>query len=259
MPQIFQDGAFSGSIRSLFNSIAAQFGQPGTSPTAPFSDPPPVGGNLYYESAQDTLTAHAGGGQASALQLTTQTARITTVATAGDSVALPKALPGLELIVINHGANPMQVFGNAAAGDTIDDIASATGVSQMASSVVIYTCVTAGAWYTEGLANGYAGGLQTISAQDSITAAGANQGTATVLSPRMAYNVTTTPSGTGVLLPASVSGAELTVANNGANALLIYPNGTEKINALAASAGFSAAAASVTILYCFTAGQWYTK
>lgn len=257
MPKIVQDGAFSKTVMDQVNSVLSQFGQPGTQPTSVFPSAPVQGGNLFYESAQDTITAHAGGGQASAFQLTAQTARVTTVATAGDSIALPPALAGLEVILINHGANPMQVYGNGT--DTIDDVATATGVSQMASSVVIYTCATAGAWYSEGLANGYAGGLQTISSQDGISAAGANQGTATVLSPRMAYNVTTVAASTGVLLPASVAGAEIAVANNGANALLIYPNGSEKINALAASAGFSAATSTVTILYCFTAGQWYTK
>ena len=212
---------------------------------------------MFVESAADNLVAHAGGGQASALQLVAQTNRITTVATAGDSVVLPASVAGMELVLINHGANPMQVYGLGA--DQIDDVASGTGVSQMANSFVIYSCATAGKWYTEGLANGYAGGLQTVSNQDGVTAAGTTQGTATVLPPRMAYNVTTTPAGSGILLPASVSGAEIAVANNGANALLIYPNGVEKINALAASAGFSAAAGTVTIFYCFTAGQWFTK
>lgn len=214
-------------------------------------------GQLFTEQAQDNIVARAGGGQALATQLVAQTSRIVTVATSGDSVKLPASAPGLELVLINSGANPMQVYG--AGTDTIDGIASATGVSQMASSVVIYTCTSAGAWFTEGLANGYAAGLQTVSNLDGVVAAGTTQGTATVLPPRMAYNVTTTPVGSGVLLPASASGAELAIANNGANALLIYPSGAEKINALAASAGFSAAAGTVTILYCFTAGQWYTK
>lgn len=259
MPLLTQDGALNGSIRSQLNSILAQFGPAGTTPASAFVGVAAQGGNLFYESAQDSITATPGGGQAGAFQLTAQTARVTTVATSGDSVALPPALAGLEVILINHGAKPMQVYGNAAAGDTIDDIATATGVSQMASSVVIYTCATNGAWYSEGLANGYAGGLQTVSNLDSITAAGSTQGTATVLPARMAYNVTTVAASTGVLLPASVSGAEVAVANNGANALLIYPATGEKINALSTNAGFSAATGTVTILYCFTAGQWYTK
>lgn len=214
-------------------------------------------GSLFTESAQDNIVARAGGGQALATQLTAQTSRITTVATAGDSVKLPPSAPGLELMVINHGANPMQVYGSGT--DQIDDIAAATGVPQMQMSLVIYTSASAGVWYTEGLANGFAGGLQTVSVLDSITAAGTTQGTATVLPARMAYNVTTVPLNSGVLLPASVAGAELAVANNGANPILIYPNGAEKINALAASAGFSAAAGTITILYCFTNGQWFTK
>lgn len=236
---------------ALFNGPNPGNSQPATPPGMNFA-------GLFNEFAQDSIVAHAGGGQASATQLVAQTSRIITVANAGDSVKLPPSAAGLELVVINHGANPMQVYG--AGTDTIDDVATATGVPQMASSVVIYTCVTAGAWYTEGLANGYAGGLQTVSTLDSVTAAGNSQGTATVLTPRMAYNVTTVPASSGVLLPPSVSGAEIAVNNNqGTNALLIYPNGSEKINALAASAGFSAAANTITILYCFTAGQWFTK
>lgn len=209
----------------------------------------------FTELAQDNVTA-AGNNQATAQATTGQTIRVTSAA-AGTGITLPPSAAGLELVVINHGANPIQVYGNGT--DQIDDFASATGVTQMASSVVIYTCTTAGNWYTEGLANGYAGGLQTVSFVNNITAAGSSQGTATVLTPAMAYNVTTVAASTGVLLPASVAGAEVAIANNGANALLIYPNGTDKINALAAGAGFSAAAGTVTILYCFAAGQWYTK
>lgn len=214
-------------------------------------------GLFFVESAVSNLTAFAGGGQASATLLTGQTAHVATVATSGDSVKLPPAVPGLEMIVINKGAQPMQVYGSGS--DQIDDFASATGVSQMANSTVIYICAATGKWYTEGLANGYAGGLQTVSVLDSITALGTNQGNALVLPSRMAYNVTTTAAGTGVLLPASVAGAELAVANNGANALLVYPTGAEQINSLSASAGLSCAAGTVTIFYCFTAGRWFTK
>src|SRR5213595_776251 len=95
--------------------------------------------DFIYETAKDTITAFAGGGQTNATQLLTQTSRVTTVATAADSVKLPPSFPGLELIVINHGSNPMQVFGSGT--DTINDVATATGVSQMVNSTVIYTCV----------------------------------------------------------------------------------------------------------------------
>lgn len=216
---------------------------------------------LFYESAADNLTAHAGGGQSSAFQITTQTARITTVVNPGDSIALPPSQAGLELLIVNHGANPMQVFGNAAEGATIDDVAAGIGVSQMASSIVIYTCPSAGKWYTEGLANGYAGGLQTVSSLDGIAAAGTTQGTATVLPPRMMYNVTSGGNNAAVLLPPSVSGAEITVLNNqgSGNNTQVFPNGTDKINTGAAGASFLAAPSVATIFFCATAGQWFTK
>lgn len=97
-------------------------------------------------------------------------------------------------------------------------------------------------------------------AVDAVTAAGNNQATATVLPLATAYNLTTVPASSGVLLPKSWAGAEIIVNNNTATATaLIYPNGTEAINALSAGAGFVMAANTAVILYCFTAGKWFTK
>jgi hypothetical protein len=98
-----------------------------------------------------------------------------------------------------------------------------------------------------------------VASQTGVVAAGATQGAATVLNDVGMINVSTAAASTGVLLPASAPGKEIVVINNGANALLIYPAVGDKINALAINAGFSAATTSVTILYCFAAGQWYTK
>lgn len=211
---------------------------------------------FFLELFQDSVTAHAAGGQANATQLLGEVCRVSTVATAADSVQLPGALPGLTVIVINDATNPMQVFGNGT--DTIDGIATATGVSQMGQSVVLYICVVAGAWKTEGLANGYAAGLQTVSTQDGVSAAGTNAGSATVLTPAMAYNVTTVGSNAGVKLPASVTGAEIAINNNtSSNNLSVYPAGSDKINGSSSAATVNTN--SITIFYCFTAGNWFTK
>lgn len=101
----------------------------------------------------------------------------------------------------------------------------------------------------------------TNAAYDGIAAAGTSQATATVLASNgTAFNVSTVASGTGVQLPSSWSGAEIAVNNNQAvNTLDIYPASGEKINALSTNAAYSAAVSTVTILYCFTAGQWFTK
>lgn len=223
----------------------------------------PLGlGDYLLESSQDGITATAGGGQTNAYQIVSQTTRVATVATAGDSVQLPPSTPGLELLIINHGANAMQVYGNTAAGDVIDDQAAASGVSQMANSLVIYSCATAGKWYTEGLSSGFAAslGLQTFSYATIAANATNTQASGTPVTA-MLTNVTATATGS-VTLPASVAGLELTVHNISAFSVNVFPNaggtGSEKINALAANAALAMAANTSTVFTCNTAGQWFT-
>jgi len=131
----------------------------------------------------------------------------------------------------------------------------------MASSFVLYTCITAGAWYTEGLANGYAGGQQTVSNQDSITAhSGGGQASATPLTKMQNRVSVVAAGGDSVVLMPSLPGMQITVLNGSlSNAMNVFPNGTEQINSLGASAAYSHAANSVIIYFCTTAGQWWTK
>ena len=91
------------------------------------------------------VTARAGGGQANATQLLYDGANVSTVATAADSVKLPTAKPGAEYNLVNeHATNAIQVFGGGT--DTINKVASATGVSQAAGVAAYYFCVYAGNW-----------------------------------------------------------------------------------------------------------------
>lgn len=108
----------------------------------------------------DNLTAHAGGGQASALALTAQLNRIATVTTAADSVKLPASVLGLTVVVINDGANAAQVFG--ASTDTINNVATATGVSQAAGVTTAYHCPVAGKWFATALSAGGGGAVSSI-------------------------------------------------------------------------------------------------
>ncbi len=96
------------------------------------------------------LTALPGGGQSGATLLTGELNRVDTVATAADSVALPApAFVGQQVTVVNNAAsNAMQVFGSGT--DTINGVATATGVSQAAGKTAIYRAVsvgTAAAWF----------------------------------------------------------------------------------------------------------------
>jgi hypothetical protein len=94
------------------------------------------------------VTAFAGGGQAGATQLVAGINVVTVVATAADSVKLPLAVLGQSVVVINTSANAVQVFG--AGTDTINGIASATGISQAAGTTKTYVAsksAPAGAWF----------------------------------------------------------------------------------------------------------------
>ena len=167
--------AITAKLNAMFTEIysGAGFGST-TNPT--FGNVTLTG--LLTESFTDNITAFAGGGQAGATAIASEIARVTTVATAGDSVKLPAAAPGLTIMVIHHGAKPMQVCG--AGTDQIDDQAAATGVSQMVNSVCIYVCTTTGKWYANGLGTGFAGSFETQSYADGLTAhAGGLQPSAT--------------------------------------------------------------------------------
>jgi hypothetical protein len=222
----------------------------------------PLGlGDYVLESSQDNITATAGGGQAAAFQLSAQTSRISTVATAGDSVMLPPSAPGLELLLINHGANAMQVFGNGT--DTIDDQATTTGVSQMSNSLVIYSCATAGKWYTEGLSSGFAAalGLQTFS-YSTIAANSAGTQVAGTPITAMLTNVTAAGASYSVTLPPSAAGLELTVHNISANTIKVFPNaggtGSETINGGSANASINMLTNTSTVFTCVQAGAWFS-
>ena len=109
-----------------------------------------TGATLVPGSVVTGITAHAGGGQGSAVVLTGEFNRVDTVTTAADSVALPApSYVGQQITVVNNAAaNSMQVFGSGT--DTINGVATATGVAQAAGKMAIYraaTIGTAAAWF----------------------------------------------------------------------------------------------------------------
>lgn len=93
---------------------------------------------LGLGAAVTGIVAHAGGGQANATPLLPGVSLVTVVATAGDSVSLPLASLGLVCTVTNGGANSMQVFG--AGTDTINGVATGTGVALAAGASAVYRC-----------------------------------------------------------------------------------------------------------------------
>jgi hypothetical protein len=220
-----------------------------------------VGSSGQYDVvlACDNIAA-AGVVQGTAAPLTAVMNKVTT-ATALQGVRLPTSAAGLDIIVENHTGVSIVVYG--ASTDTIDDVATATGLQQMDSSVVIFTCFAAGKWYTNGAATGYAKNpqsgvvLETVQFADAISAAGANQAGATQLAAAV-NTVSTVGAGTGVNLPASSPGLMVTVVNTGLNPLLVYAaqGSADTVNGVAGATGISLFRGVAAVFNCTAAGAW---
>lgn len=103
-------------------------------------------------SYTDGITALANGGQTGATLLVSRLNNVKTVANANDSCMLPTSSPGAIVIIINNGANAMQLFANTVSAlasgveDTINGTAGATGISISAAHTAFLFCTAAGAW-----------------------------------------------------------------------------------------------------------------
>lgn len=99
---------------------------------------------LSYTNA---ITAKAGGGQSASTPLTTVLNRVTTVATAADSVTLPVAVPGMQITVANAAAtNSMNVFPNT--GDAINALAANAAFAVAAGKTATFYTTAAGFWHS---------------------------------------------------------------------------------------------------------------
>ena len=91
------------------------------------------------------VTANSAGTQADAtvLDATTMWHEVVTVAGANDGVVLPPARRGeIHFIANQHATNAIQVF--APTPDTINAVATATGVAQAALTGTLYVCLVDG-------------------------------------------------------------------------------------------------------------------
>lgn len=130
-----------------FNSLTSTTSVTGDTLVANTSSTSPsfISTGLDILSHVNALTAHAGGGQASALSLTKTINRVTTVASSGDSVKLPAALAGQSVVVINAAAsNPMDCF--PASGEVINALTADTALSIVANTTVMFFCAVNGTW-----------------------------------------------------------------------------------------------------------------
>lgn len=223
-------------------------------------------GTFWMESSVDGLVASATQTQAGATPLTMMLNRVATAAAVGNAVRLPPALQGLEVCVINDGANAITVFGFGT--DTINGVAAATGIQQMSGSCAYYICVTAGKWSAPSVGVGTAGNFPTYSTQPGITASATQtQAAGTPITASQVQISVCAVAGNACTMPPAKAGMEITVINNGANAANIFPasvgqggvSGGDTIAPGGQNVAFSLNNTTVTIFYCFTTGTWITK
>ena len=248
----------NGVVWTCVKAGTPDLSSPGASPSFIGMASPTTIGGLFIESFVNGITAGATQTQAGATQLTAEISRVTTVATAGDGVKLPPSVPGLTVYVINKGVNPMQVYG--AGADMIDSVAAVTGVSQMQSSMVIYSCTVAGQWDSQGLATGYSGSFETYSSVNGLTAfATGGQASGTPITAMLNRFTTVTTAGDSAKLPIAAVGMSIVVVNAAAaNSMNVFPGVGDQINSLAANAAFALPAGKTVTFYCVNALQWHT-
>lgn len=164
-------------------------------------------------STADGLTATPVGTQVNAVSAAQAINRVTTVASATDAVGLPPAVAGAVIVLINDGANAMQVFGRA--GDTINDVATATGVPQGAGTTVAYYCSTGGKWYAQGGTSSGTVTNLTVSGTLAVT------GTTTLGAVNESNNLTFTAIGKSIVQKRGVNGKVGTFVANGATPVTV--------------------------------------
>lgn len=200
----------------------------------------------FSRTASTGLTADTGSAQTDATELTAHFNEVTTSGTAGDSVLLPPAEAGLEVVVFNDAAaNAIDVFPNTS--DTINDGSANAAFSVGAGATVVFRAVDATNWETDRQK------VQTDTLIEQTAAAGVTIDGLVIKDSRLEYNATgffgvtktadttLTIDETGFIfgnkstaltltLPATVVGFSYFVVNiNGGGVINLSPNASDYI------------------------------
>lgn len=200
------------------------------------------------------ITAHSGGGQASAVALTTEFNNVTTVAASADSVKLPSAAAGVRVIVKNNGANPLAVF--PATGDTIDAGSANASVTLLVGEQRIFSAIDSTDWES----NFYnASDATTVTTTITAHAGGGGSGSAVVLTGEFNNITVCATANDSVILPATGQvGQIFYVENNGAASANVYPNSGGTVNGAAPDAAIALPAGTRKVFVLVAANTWLT-
>jgi hypothetical protein len=137
--------------------------------------------------------------------------------------------------------------------------ANNTAISSGAVSSLTTIGTTGAATLSSGVLNipiyAASGGAFAWTSTNGITAAGANQAAATLLTTVL-NDVTTVTAGTGVRLPAATVNGYISIVNHGSLPLLVYPATGETVEGLAANAPLTLLEGQSYDAGCSVAGAW---
>jgi hypothetical protein len=100
--------------------------------------------NLTVQFVQSGITASTGSTQATGVQIIGDLVEISVCANAGDSVRLPMAKRGLQILITNHGAASADIF--PAVGDFINEAAVDTAKACAADATLLLWCYANKYW-----------------------------------------------------------------------------------------------------------------
>jgi hypothetical protein len=252
----FAGGMFSGRVESTmresaqatyYNLLSVDAGPLNVGATVTGSQTTQLNG--YQIQASNTLFSTVAAGGACVLPQTNR----------------PYPFAGLEVFIANTGVNNLICFPHPSDAGTINGQAANLSVVLGPNTITPFQCFAPGTWFADSIGTGFAGSLETVVSQGTIAAAGTtSQANSTAVTQAM-VNVTAAATTNGVRLPPAAAGLQIVMngAGGGAASFLVYPNGTDQINALGASAPFTftpnPSAPAPQQFFCFVSGTWVTK
>ncbi len=217
---------------------------------------------LVTNSSADTLTA-LGTNQGTALQLTKQFNRVT-VGASTTGVLLPLAVAGVFVEVTNSVANSIHVYG--AGTDTINGIATATGIVQPPGTSFVYYCSTTAPAGKYSVFTNASNSVKPPTAQGTLTTVGAGA----LLSAVIAGGLCLRTGPTAAFIDTTDTGTQLAAAlpniQVGQSFEFLYQNSSYSVATLTGGTGINGAATFGSVgpgawarwLFTYTAANTFT-
>ncbi len=222
---------------------------------------PSLAGETFSTAA--TVSA-AGTTQGNGTALTADYNVVTTVA-ASSGVVLPTATVGRRIIIVNRGANTLNVYPFATGSQQIDALGANNPITIPVNGVMEFNAATTSRWYssstltlTDSLITTPSLVAAKVSTSASVTAGTNVQGQGALTAD---YNVITSAAAnpSGVTLPVATVGRKVLIVNKGANPVNVYPVSGSTIDALAVNAAISLPVGGLLEFNASSITQWYSS